>query len=170
MILWQRNCLSVIEMVFSIERLRVGVSDELSTVKWQWETEKSACRECSLMLLNAGEWGGGVRDWLLQRDLLFVDRFYIAVQLNTVFNKKYIFILGFEAFGGIAPVIHAGSTSGRNNTCHKCGKSYASRDSLRMHLKCYCGLQPQFCCMICPKRFYQKVHLQRHMVFIHKFL
>lgn len=53
------------------------------------------------------------------------------------------------------------------NNCGRCGKVYKNVDSLRAHLRYYCGQEPQFLCMMCPKRFYQKIHVRSHMFSVH---
>lgn len=55
-----------------------------------------------------------------------------------------------------------------SNTCNTCGKTYKHSDGLRVHLKWYCGQEPQFGCSMCPKKFYQKVHVKSHMLHAHR--
>lgn len=49
-------------------------------------------------------------------------------------------------------------------TCEKCGRSYASSGNLKRHKKYECGVEPQFSCPICKKKFQH-----RHSVKIHVF-
>ncbi|KAL4148995.1 hypothetical protein QTP88_003108 [Uroleucon formosanum] len=48
-----------------------------------------------------------------------------------------------------------------------CGKRYKYKPGLYRHLRYECQKTRQFFCYICLKRFYQKVHLQSHMVARH---
>ncbi|KAK3865331.1 hypothetical protein Pcinc_029055 [Petrolisthes cinctipes] len=48
--------------------------------------------------------------------------------------------------------------------CEKCGRTYASTGNLKRHKKYECGVEPQFSCPICKKKFQH-----RHSVKIHVF-
>jgi len=48
--------------------------------------------------------------------------------------------------------------------CEKCGRTYASTGNLKRHKKYECGVEPQFSCPICHKKFQH-----RHSVKIHVF-
>lgn len=47
-----------------------------------------------------------------------------------------------------------------------CGKTYKYKSSVRNHLR-ECGLEPQFICCICKRRFTQKGNLKAHLLKIH---
>jgi len=52
-----------------------------------------------------------------------------------------------------------------------CGRSYKNKQSLWRHLKFECGVQPQFICYICQKRFTDKQSMKRHVILqIHRHL
>ncbi|XP_076383113.1 longitudinals lacking protein, isoforms A/B/D/L-like [Megalopta genalis] len=52
--------------------------------------------------------------------------------------------------------------------CHKCGKSYKTKGSLKRHLHVECGKPPQYICSICDKGFKQKANFQRHNSTMHR--
>lgn len=47
--------------------------------------------------------------------------------------------------------------------CPNCGKFYKYRRNMLSHLKLECGMEPQFCCQFCPRRYKQKSKLQIHV-------
>lgn len=47
-----------------------------------------------------------------------------------------------------------------------CGKTYKYKSSVRNHLR-ECGVEPQFTCRICKRRFTQKGNLKAHLLKIH---
>ncbi|CAG0882464.1 unnamed protein product, partial [Cyprideis torosa] len=51
--------------------------------------------------------------------------------------------------------------------CTKCPRSYLRWNSLLKHLRLECGKEPQFCCTLCDKKVYQKIHLKYHMMTQH---
>lgn len=54
-----------------------------------------------------------------------------------------------------------------------CGRSYTGayrKKNLKNHLLFECGVEPQFQCSICRKRFSRKSNLKTHVVLIHKSL
>ncbi|CAD6201813.1 GSCOCG00002788001-RA-CDS [Cotesia congregata] len=51
--------------------------------------------------------------------------------------------------------------------CHKCGRSYLNKGSLRRHLHDECGKPPQYICNICKKGFKQKTNFHRHNATVH---
>lgn len=56
------------------------------------------------------------------------------------------------------------SESPKQFACEKCGRTYASTGNLKRHKKYECGVEPQFSCPICKKKFQH-----RHSVKIHVF-
>ncbi|KAI5719575.1 hypothetical protein M8J76_012070 [Diaphorina citri] len=52
--------------------------------------------------------------------------------------------------------------------CTKCGSQYKTRKSLRAHIRIQCGKEPNFHCPLCPKKTYQKIHIEVHMSRVHK--
>ncbi|XP_076060708.1 uncharacterized protein LOC143036811 isoform X4 [Oratosquilla oratoria] len=56
------------------------------------------------------------------------------------------------------------SESPKQFACDKCGRTYASTGNLKRHKKYECGVEPQFSCPICKKKFQH-----RHSVKIHVF-
>eukprot|EP00102_Acyrthosiphon_pisum_P025615 XP_016662825.1 PREDICTED: longitudinals lacking protein, isoforms N/O/W/X/Y-like [Acyrthosiphon pisum] len=56
---------------------------------------------------------------------------------------------------------------------NKCGRYYTGKkrkSSLKRHLTYECGIDPQFKCIYCPKRFTVKTNMKRHVLLIHKVL
>lgn len=52
-----------------------------------------------------------------------------------------------------------------------CGRSYRGRyrfKNIKRHLRYECGVQPQFQCNVCLKRFTHNSDRKKHMVMIHK--
>lgn len=47
-----------------------------------------------------------------------------------------------------------------------CGKTYKYKSSVRNHLR-ECGVEPQFICRVCKRRFTQKGNLKAHLIKIH---
>ncbi|KAG8034867.1 hypothetical protein G9C98_007943 [Cotesia typhae] len=69
------------------------------------------------------------------------------------------------------PGIHSGIFSlEKPFPCHKCGRSYRNKGSLKRHLHDECGKPPQYICSICEKGFKQKANFQRHNATIHAHL
>lgn len=52
-------------------------------------------------------------------------------------------------------------------SCHRCGKRYMWRDSLKKHLRVECGKDPTFECPICGRKFKHKHRWQSHARLIH---
>ncbi|KAH1002465.1 hypothetical protein HUJ04_008551 [Dendroctonus ponderosae] len=48
--------------------------------------------------------------------------------------------------------------------CATCGKFYKYKTSLNKHIKYECNKEPRFLCTICKKRFFQKIHLKKHLM------
>ncbi|VVC28705.1 Zinc finger C2H2-type,Zinc finger, RING/FYVE/PHD-type [Cinara cedri] len=48
---------------------------------------------------------------------------------------------------------------------NNCGRNYQSNNGLKRHLRYECGVEPQFRCPICPKRFSRKSNLKQHVLF-----
>jgi hypothetical protein len=48
-------------------------------------------------------------------------------------------------------------------SCPQCGRSYAAMTSVNRHLRWECGLEPQFTCQVCQRRFYHKHTLTHHL-------
>jgi len=49
-----------------------------------------------------------------------------------------------------------------------CGRSYKHKCSIGRHLKFECGVQPQFVCYICRKKFTDKQSMKRHVYLVHR--
>lgn len=47
-----------------------------------------------------------------------------------------------------------------------CGKTYKYKSSLRNHLR-ECGVEPQFTCSVCLRKFTQKGNLKAHLLKLH---
>jgi hypothetical protein len=47
--------------------------------------------------------------------------------------------------------------------CPNCGKFYKYRRNMLSHFKLECGMEPQFRCQFCPRRYKQKSKLQLHV-------
>jgi len=50
----------------------------------------------------------------------------------------------------------------------KCGRKFKMQRSLGAHLKYECGLEPQFHCVVCNKRFKQQFTYKTHMINVHQ--
>lgn len=51
--------------------------------------------------------------------------------------------------------------------CYKCGTSYKHKSTLAVHVRCECGVERQFKCTMCSRRFKRKTHLRSHVVTRH---
>ncbi|KAF6203301.1 hypothetical protein GE061_003719 [Apolygus lucorum] len=58
-------------------------------------------------------------------------------------------------------------TNGKGLVCERCQRSYQTVSSLNAHKKYICGVDPQFECRICSKKFKQKGSLKMHLAQIH---
>ncbi|KAK5641994.1 hypothetical protein RI129_008161 [Pyrocoelia pectoralis] len=52
--------------------------------------------------------------------------------------------------------------------CSTCQKKYLSKTALNRHIKYDCGKEPMFRCYQCTYRAHQKVHLQKHLLKMHR--
>ncbi|KAF0756887.1 zinc finger protein 586-like, partial [Aphis craccivora] len=48
-----------------------------------------------------------------------------------------------------------------------CGRSYKNKCSVNQHLKFECGVEPQFICNICHKRFAYNKTKKKHLILVH---
>lgn len=58
---------------------------------------------------------------------------------------------------------HAEGKSNQRFNCSKCGKGYNLRDSLVRHFKNECGIEKQYTCPVCDKKFTYKYHAISHL-------
>lgn len=54
--------------------------------------------------------------------------------------------------------------------CNTCGKTYKWKESLNLHKRMECGIEPRFSCKICGRRFKHKHHLTKHHKSIHNYV
>ncbi|CAD1476574.1 unnamed protein product, partial [Heterotrigona itama] len=54
--------------------------------------------------------------------------------------------------------------------CNNCGKTYKWKESLNLHKRMECGIEPRFCCKVCGRRFKHKHHLAKHHKSIHNYV
>lgn len=54
--------------------------------------------------------------------------------------------------------------------CNNCGKTYKWKESLNLHKRMECGIEPRFCCKVCGRRFKHKHHLTKHHKSIHNYV
>ncbi|XP_012150868.2 uncharacterized protein LOC100878650 [Megachile rotundata] len=54
--------------------------------------------------------------------------------------------------------------------CNNCGKTYKWRESLNLHKRMECGIEPRFSCKICGRRFKHKHHVTKHHKSIHNYV
>ncbi|KAE8747861.1 hypothetical protein FOCC_FOCC005473 [Frankliniella occidentalis] len=47
--------------------------------------------------------------------------------------------------------------------CERCGKEYGYRKNMLQHLRYECGMEPQFRCPQCVRRFRRNSHLRSHI-------
>ena len=86
----------------------------------------------------------------------------LAHQLPSSSNSSLF--LPFSSPGGSGSI-----TSGlpppkeKRFSCPQCGRSYAAMTSVNRHLRWECGLEPQFTCQVCHRRFYHKHTLTHHL-------
>ncbi|XP_066250358.1 zinc finger protein 32-like [Euwallacea similis] len=52
--------------------------------------------------------------------------------------------------------------------CPNCNSSYKQKGHLVRHIKYECGVEPQFECQVCFRRFRHKSNLKAHYIFLHK--
>lgn len=52
--------------------------------------------------------------------------------------------------------------------CSQCGRVYMHQSSLLRHLRFECGIEPQFTCMVCERKFQYKGYLRKHMLKTHQ--
>lgn len=51
---------------------------------------------------------------------------------------------------------------------NKCGRKYQHKRSLKAHLRYECGVEPQFTCDICFRKFVHNGHLRTHRGIVHR--
>uniref|UniRef100_A0A0A9VYY6 Longitudinals lacking protein, isoforms A/B/D/L n=1 Tax=Lygus hesperus TaxID=30085 RepID=A0A0A9VYY6_LYGHE len=51
--------------------------------------------------------------------------------------------------------------------CSSCARKYKSKQALARHKKYECGVEPQFMCHVCLKRFSRSDSLKAHMFHLH---
>ncbi|XP_076621394.1 longitudinals lacking protein, isoforms N/O/W/X/Y-like, partial [Colletes latitarsis] len=54
--------------------------------------------------------------------------------------------------------------------CNNCGKTYKWKESLNLHKRMECGIEPRFSCTICGRKFKHKHHLTKHQKSIHNYV
>ncbi|KAH0952327.1 hypothetical protein HN011_006189 [Eciton burchellii] len=52
--------------------------------------------------------------------------------------------------------------------CDTCSKTYKWKESLSLHKRMECGIEPRFACGLCGRKFKHKHHLMKHGKSIHK--
>ena len=52
--------------------------------------------------------------------------------------------------------------------CPDCNKTYHHKSALGKHMRYECGVEPQFKCEYCQRRFKQKIHLLTHIKTLHE--
>ena len=52
----------------------------------------------------------------------------------------------------------------RLNQCFICKKSYSTKGALQRHVRYECGVEPQFKCHLCDRRFCHNYHLKTHLI------
>lgn len=53
---------------------------------------------------------------------------------------------------------------------NNCGRKYKYEGSLSNHLRLECGKEPQFQCILCGRKFKQKVHMKSHLFAVHEII
>lgn len=53
------------------------------------------------------------------------------------------------------------------NRCSVCHKTYSTKGALQRHVRYECGVEPQFRCHLCSRRFCHNYHLKTHLI-LHK--
>ncbi|XP_033231882.1 uncharacterized protein LOC117182879 [Belonocnema kinseyi] len=103
---------------------------------------------------------------------------YFSIFLNFIDNYHHlkIFDVLFTPVPGVFPADlvslpfsqHLSITEApKPFPCHKCGRSYRNKGSLKRHLVDECGRPPGYICNICQKGFKQKANYHRHAATIH---
>lgn len=54
--------------------------------------------------------------------------------------------------------------------CNNCGKTYKWKESLNLHKRMECGIEPRFSCKVCGRKFKHKHHLAKHHKSIHNYV
>ena len=60
------------------------------------------------------------------------------------------------------------SDSPKQFACEKCGRTYASTGNLKRHKKYECGVEPQFSCPVCKKKFQHRHSVKIHLFSTHR--
>lgn len=53
---------------------------------------------------------------------------------------------------------------------NECGRKYKYKGGLSQHLRYECGVEQQFSCEVCFRKFVHRFHLKKHYVTVHKVL
>ncbi|XP_026675948.1 zinc finger protein 526-like [Diaphorina citri] len=77
---------------------------------------------------------------------------------------------GLTGKGSCHPAWIVRADEGGGYPCPKCKKLYKTRKTLQVHSRFQCGKEPQFACPLCPKKAYQKVHIEMHVWGTHKMI
>ncbi|KAF0311805.1 Longitudinals lacking protein, isoforms H/M/V [Amphibalanus amphitrite] len=70
----------------------------------------------------------------------------------------------------LPPMLRPGmvSSPARQYNCERCGRQYTSSGNLKRHVKYECGVEPQFQCPVCKKKFQHRHSVKIHVVSTHK--
>lgn len=98
-------------------------------------------------------------------DIIFFSKF--------LFNYHVIILIILHVIYVIDDMICGEGMDGLEFCPNLCGRSYRGRyrtKNIKRHLRYECGVQPQFQCDVCLKRFTHNSDRKKHMVIIHKAL
>ena len=70
----------------------------------------------------------------------------------------------------LPPMLRPGAAGSpaRQYNCERCGRQYTSSGNLKRHVKYECGVEPQFQCPVCKKKFQHRHSVKIHVVSTHK--
>lgn len=95
---------------------------------------------------------------------------FLCLQLHNCFISEFSCIMQGEQRGTWntalnSGMINAGAKCGkRPNQCSVCHKMYLSKGALQRHVRYECGVEPQFRCHLCNRRFCHNYHLKTHLL------
>lgn len=90
-----------------------------------------------------------------------------------LFGKNYKFIICLCIVSNLLIIISDHLLPDPLYCKNDCGRYYTGKkrkSSLKRHLTYECGIDPQFRCIYCQKRFTVKTNMKRHVLLIHKVL
>lgn len=88
----------------------------------------------------------------------------LCLQLHNCFISEFIFMLQDEQRNTWDTVLTGATHGKRLYQCSICHKKYSSKGALQRHVRYECGVEPQFRCHLCNRRFCHNYHLKTHLI------